>query len=84
MTLEQAPQMPDRLISCAEKFFPAPLDAALISICPKLDLVAAVTTSSQLDIFRLSGQKAAVVKRTNSNATIRSICWAPSGTLDSE
>jgi len=80
MTLEKGLDERGRLILHAEKFLQAPLNPSRLSICPTLDLIAVVTSGGHLDIFRLNGQNAAIVKRANSDATISSFKWAPSGT----
>lgn len=81
MTNDKVLDGPDRMILHAERFLQIPLGSKLLAICPTLDLIAAVTSVGQLDICRLNGQRAAVVKRNNSDATILSFDWAPSGIL---
>jgi len=72
----------DRLSSYAEKYLLSQLSPRSLSLCPTLDLVAVTASQTQLDIYRLNGQRASIIRRTNSTAAIESFCWAPSGTRD--
>ena len=65
-----------------EKRFQAPLQPNLISLCPRLDLVAMVSSETQLEVYRFSGQRAFAHSRLNaSEGRIEGMVWQPDGML---
>ena len=79
--MNQLPIPAGQLVLKHEKILPVPLKPHLISICPQLDLIAAATTETQVEIFRFNGHRAMLHKRTHGSALISSIRWSPNDRL---
>lgn len=66
-----------------DKVLPHAVHCHQISLCPSLDLLAAVTGHNQLEVFRFSGQRAFGYKSSSPSGSIDKICWHPNGTTTS-
>lgn len=70
-----------RLPLISEKRLQQPIQTDLVAFCPVHDLIANVTETCDLIVYRLGGQVAFTVKRGNSNATITTLAWNAPGTV---
>lgn len=73
------PSKAPALLLHAETILPQSIHPHLLAYCPTMDLIAVVTKEEQLDVYRLSGQRAFGLKRKG-QSTVDCICWKFNGT----
>ncbi|KAF2815774.1 uncharacterized protein BDZ99DRAFT_505466 [Mytilinidion resinicola] len=73
----ESPQPPILLLH-AEKTLLHPVKPHLLTYCPTMDLVATVSEEEEVDVWRISGQRAFGVKRKGM-AEVERVCWKFNG-----
>lgn len=70
---------PRQLLQQAEKILLHPIHPHLIAYCPTMDLIAIVTDEENLDVYRISGQRAFGLKRKSEDVSIDALQWEFNG-----
>jgi len=72
---------PSNLEVLGEKTLHQAADAALMTYCPSMDLVALGTTDQQVLIYRINGQRVYGATQKAGQLQVESIKWKPDGLL---
>lgn len=68
-----------RLPLQSEKSLSYTINPHLLAYCPRTDLLAVVTQDEVIEVYRIGGQRAFVVKRKNPSTTIVGLEWIRDG-----
>ncbi|KAH0382166.1 hypothetical protein KCU92_g6516, partial [Aureobasidium melanogenum] len=68
-----------RLPLQSEKSLPYTINPHLLAYCPRTDLLAVVTQDEVIEVYRIGGQRAFVVKRKSPSTTIVGLEWIRDG-----
>lgn len=70
-----------RLSVQSEKVLSYAINPHLLAYCPRTDLLAVVTQDEVIEIYRIGGQRAFVVKRKSPSTTIVGLEWIRDGSF---
>ena len=65
----------------SEKVLSYAINPHLLAYCPRTDLLAVVTQDEVIEIYRIGGQRAFVVKRKSPSTTIVGLEWIRDGSF---
>jgi hypothetical protein len=68
-----------QLLQQAEKILLHPIHPHLLAYCPTMDLIAVVTDEENLDVYRISGQRAFGLKRKSEDVGVDALQWEFNG-----
>jgi hypothetical protein len=67
------------LLQQAEKILLEPINPHLLSYCPSMDLIAVVSATENLDVYRINGQRAFGLKRKSEDVHVDALAWEFNG-----